>query len=189
MPAYSIIVLACFTILGMGMIVLVTARSKEGKRINFLGKPTIDRFFFYTGKTALFLSWGLFLFKAIVPGLHVVFANPLTSWIAAVLMVIATVILLVAFVNLGSSLRVGLPEEETTLKTSGLYRFTRNPIYLGVFLVNIASVLFFPSILNLLFAFYGIMIHHQIILGEEKFLSGRFGESWDDYRRKVRRYL
>jgi protein-S-isoprenylcysteine O-methyltransferase Ste14 len=97
--------------------------------------------------------------------------------------------MILAFRDLGDSLRVGLPGESTTLKTNGIYRVSRNPIYVGVDLIAIASVLFIPGFINISCAIVGIGVHHFIILSEEKFLEGRFREDWLGYKRKTRRYF
>jgi protein-S-isoprenylcysteine O-methyltransferase Ste14 len=189
MPAYSLVVLAAFTFLGLGTVIFVILRPRGGKKINFLGVPTIQPVFFYTAKISLFVSWGYLLTKALRPDLGSFPVPAFLSWTGAILMCLATVMLILAFFGLGDSLRVGLPQEETSLKTTGIFRVSRNPIYTGIHMVCIASVLFFPNIFNLLFAFYGMIVHHNIIKSEEKFLAGRFGAEWSDYTHKVRRYL
>jgi protein-S-isoprenylcysteine O-methyltransferase Ste14 len=109
--------------------------------------------------------------------------------VAAILVSFGAVLLILAFRDLGDSLRVGLPGEATMLKTNGIYQLSRNPIYVGVDLIAIASVLFIPGIINTACAIAGIAVHHAIILSEEKFLEGRFGNDWLNYKRKTRRYF
>ena len=84
---------------------------------------------------------------------------------------------------------MGIPVNETALKTKGIYRFSRNPLYVSIYLMCIASLMYFPNQVNLLLVAYGIFVHNRIILGEETFLSERFGAQWEEYCRKVRRYL
>jgi protein-S-isoprenylcysteine O-methyltransferase Ste14 len=129
------------------------------------------------------------LCKALFPGIGLIPVPPPLSWVAAILFCLAVILFLISFSNLGTSLRMGLPEQETVLKTKGLFGFSRNPLYVSVFLVCIASLLYFPSQVNLVLVAYGIFVHHKIILGEEKFLAERFGQQWEEYRRKVRRYI
>jgi len=131
----------------------------------------------------------LILVKALIPGWN---WNPVpenVAWVAVLLNGIGTLIMLISFVHLGSSLRVGLPETPTTLQTKGIYSISRNPIYLGVFLICIASCIFFPNPINIALTLYGMYVHNSIILGEEKFLSNNFGKAWEDYSSRVRRYL
>ena len=82
------------------------------------------------------------------------------------------------------------PEQYSSLVTSGIYRISRNPMYLGflllllgwcVYLANWASALFLP-------AFVSYMNHFQI-RPEERALTERFGVEFTAYIRSVRRWL
>jgi len=84
---------------------------------------------------------------------------------------------------------MGIPDVETNLRTTGLYRFSRNPMYVGAYLICIGSNIYFPSLLNFSLMLMGVYVHHQLILEEEKFLSSRFGDSYMNYMQHVRRYL
>jgi protein-S-isoprenylcysteine O-methyltransferase Ste14 len=183
----SLIILAGFTIMGIYLVYLGIILRKKG--FSPLGKPTLQPLIFYIGKIALFSSWAFLIVNAILvmtgnPSGYLLYPIP-----AAVLVCAGTGFMILAFRDLGDSLRVGLPGEETLLKTKGIYRFSRNPIYVGVDLIAIASVFFLPVILNIAFAIIGIAIHHAIILSEEEFLEGRFGEDWLNYKRTTRRYF
>jgi protein-S-isoprenylcysteine O-methyltransferase Ste14 len=73
---------------------------------------------------------------------------------------------------------------------TGPYRFVRNPMYVGGLSVILGAglVLRSPSIAALALAFLGVM-HLFVTLYEEPSLERRFGESYADYRRRVRRWL
>jgi len=94
-------------------------------------------------------------------------------------------------VRLREALRVGLPHEEsaTRLKTTGVYALSRNPMYVGGLLVCAASCVYIPHWLNIAATLVAAVVHHRIILAEERFLERRFGPEWQAYRTKVRRYL
>lgn len=187
LPLQNLTVVLAFTVTGIALAAVIVRYRSKG--MTFLGEPSIGRFLFYSGKFCLFVAWGFFLFRGILPGAGGFHVPEYLQWVSAVMMATAAFILVKSFIDLGNSLKVGLPEHETKLKTTGIYRFSRNPIYLGVFMVNIASCLFFPHPVNLLCSFYGIYIHYLITLSEEKFLAQRFGNEWEDYKRRVRRYL
>ena len=76
------------------------------------------------------------------------------------------------------------------LVTSGLYRFSRNPMYVGVLLVVIGWALGFRS---RALAIYGLALavafHLRVVLGEEPWLARTHGEAWEQYRRRVPRWL
>jgi protein-S-isoprenylcysteine O-methyltransferase Ste14 len=96
---------------------------------------------------------------------------------------------LAAIRHLGDSVRVGLPEEQTSFKTHGLYRISRNPIYAGILLALSGSCVLVPHWLNIVSTVVAGAVHHRIVLGDERFLEDRFGDAWREYRGKVRRYL
>lgn len=72
----------------------------------------------------------------------------------------------------------------------GLYRYVRNPMYLGVATILLGEALLFASS-SLLWNALGFLIstHCFVVFYEEPDLSRRFGESYDMYRRKVHRWL
>lgn len=90
----------------------------------------------------------------------------------------------------GTTVDPRVPHQSANLVVRGVYRYSRNPMYLGfllvlcawgVFLGNAASLLFIP-------AFILYMNRFQIV-PEERFMSDKFGESYDRYRAEVRRWL
>ncbi|HXW36456.1 MAG TPA: isoprenylcysteine carboxylmethyltransferase family protein [Nitrososphaerales archaeon] len=81
-------------------------------------------------------------------------------------------------------------EGSTTLVTWGPYRFSRNPMYLGLllFFIGISFVsLSLWSIIPLLAVV--CYLNWVEIPGEERQLAGAFGEAYEDYRRRVRRWM
>ncbi len=76
------------------------------------------------------------------------------------------------------------------LVSSGPYRVTRNPMYLGMALIAAAPALATGLWLNLLSAdAFAIWLHCLYVLPEERFLERRFGEPYNAYRRRVARWL
>jgi protein-S-isoprenylcysteine O-methyltransferase Ste14 len=94
----------------------------------------------------------------------------------------------------GAFKRAGTPvvpfERSTALVTDGLYRFTRNPMYLGLVL----SLVGVSILLGSVGAFLAIpvfvwILQTQFIAGEERFLEEIFGARYLDYKTRVRRWL
>ncbi len=82
------------------------------------------------------------------------------------------------------------PETSAALVSSGVYSFTRNPMYLGMLLVLIAWAVYLASIGSLvgpvLFAWF---ITRFQIVPEERVLDGLFGGAFAEYKARVRRWL
>jgi protein-S-isoprenylcysteine O-methyltransferase Ste14 len=159
------------------------------QRIDPSGTPPIDRRLFLASKcgmvaawTAMILtSWGAPL--AFIEVRVVVRAAAILSWLAGLS------VLFFGCLHLGSSLRMGSPKEQTTLKTRGMYQFCRNPMYLGLYLTCAASALYTLNPLVLLVGLFVVAVHHRIVLAEERFLSAAFPADYADYCGRVRRYL
>jgi protein-S-isoprenylcysteine O-methyltransferase Ste14 len=76
------------------------------------------------------------------------------------------------------------------LVVRGLYRYTRNPMYVGVLLVILGwAVLFRATVLCLYALIVGTCFHLFIVLYEERHLQKEFGGEYDDYRGRVGRWL
>lgn len=80
--------------------------------------------------------------------------------------------------------------EDSALVVEGIYRYTRNPMYLGMALLQVAAALVLNSLWPLLtLGPVLFVIQHQVIGREEAYLRQRFGADYDDYCRQVRRWL
>lgn len=76
------------------------------------------------------------------------------------------------------------------LVVRGLYRYTRNPMYVGVFTVTLGwAMLFQVAALGLYVLIVGTCFHLFIILYEERHLQKEFGDEYEDYRSRVSRWL
>ena len=74
--------------------------------------------------------------------------------------------------------------------TGGVYRFTRNPMYLGFALVYAGlAVMFRSPAAGLLLVPVLVIIDRLVIAREEAYLARRFGAGYDEYRRNVRRWV
>jgi protein-S-isoprenylcysteine O-methyltransferase Ste14 len=78
----------------------------------------------------------------------------------------------------------------TELVTRGLFRLVRNPMYVGVVTVLIGEALLFLSPVLLAWAMLvALGFHLRVVIYEEPTLARSFGAAWDDYRRRVPRWL
>ena len=72
----------------------------------------------------------------------------------------------------------------------GPYRFTRNPMYLALCLVQTAIGFFLNDWVTLLFVVpLALVLHFGVILPEERYLEAKFGEPYLDLKRAVRRWI
>ena len=85
---------------------------------------------------------------------------------------------------------IATSEKVTRIVRDGIYRYSRNPIYLGMFLAYLGYALIANNAWALIFAvaLYAIM-HFGVILREERYLAERFGEDYMNYLENVRRWI
>ena len=85
-----------------------------------------------------------------------------------------------------------LPTSETNnaLVTTGVYALTRNPMYVGVILASVGIALFFGRPLMLLAPLVVFIITNWVLIPfEEAKMRRQFGTAFDDYCRRVRRWI
>jgi len=81
-------------------------------------------------------------------------------------------------------------ETSTALVKGGPYRFTRNPMYLGMVLILIGTAIYLGSLAPwFIIPVFFLIIQEWFIKHEEPFLENIFGKEYQDYRTKVRRWI
>jgi len=81
-------------------------------------------------------------------------------------------------------------EESTVVVTNGMFRFTRNPMYLGMVVGLFGVAILLRSLVSFLpIPVFAAIIHFQFILNEEHFMEDLFGEEYLAYKHKVRRWI
>jgi protein-S-isoprenylcysteine O-methyltransferase Ste14 len=115
---------------------------------------------------------------------------PLLAWYGAALGAAGVALLATAQFHMGASWRVGVPKDEcNALVTRGLYRYSRNPIYLGMLLALTGVFLMAPNAVTLSLLLAGwIAISAQIRL-EEDYLRRIHGKAFAHYCDRTRRWL
>ena len=99
-------------------------------------------------------------------------------------------VFLAAVLCMKDSWRAGIPEKDrTAMVTNGIYAFSRNPAFLGFDLMYFGVFLMYCNPLTGVFTAYAVMMLHLQILQEETYLTATFGAPYQDYRKKVSRYL
>lgn len=153
------------------------------------GKPTVHPVLFITGKLSGYFTWFILLLALAGAGnLHQTVSKG-ADYISFGMLILGWFMIIVSSVALGKSIRIGLPTGETTLRTGGIYRFSRNPMYVGMHIITLAAIFYTLKWWVVLPALFSFFVIHLIILGEERFLSERFKSDYDNYRHKVRRYF
>ncbi len=81
-------------------------------------------------------------------------------------------------------------EETNRLVTSGIFKYSRNPMYLGMLMIIISTSIFYLNIYSILTPFLFVFwINKFQIKREEVFLTEKFGKEYLSYKNKTRRWL
>ncbi|WP_267406310.1 MULTISPECIES: isoprenylcysteine carboxylmethyltransferase family protein [unclassified Chryseobacterium] len=112
------------------------------------------------------------------------------KYVGIFLMILSFIWVVIAQIHMKNSWRIGIDEESRTeLITSGLFKFSRNPIFLGMIVSLIGFFMILPTMISLLFLILGIVLIQIQIRLEEVFLLKQHGENYVDYENRVRRLL
>ncbi|MEH2623020.1 protein-S-isoprenylcysteine O-methyltransferase Ste14 [Bradyrhizobium sp. AZCC 1719] len=141
------------------------------------------------------IAWGLAVFAGfalnwLMPLPFLPAALP-AGWLGATVFSLALALSVWAILTMtraGSNVPTNLPT--TTIVEAGPYRFTRNPIYLGMVLGLIGLAIAFNSLwLLMTLVPFALVIHCGVIAREEAYLERKFGDVYRRYCARVRRWL
>jgi protein-S-isoprenylcysteine O-methyltransferase Ste14 len=131
------------------------------------------------------------LMQKIIPIDNSFFESQNATIAGIVLIVIALLFILPALIKFVQSKNTLVTiKSATSLQTKGIYSLTRNPMYMGLLILysgiamlegNWWAFIFIPLII--------IIVQSYVIRGEENYLQRAFGEEYNAYRKKVRRWI
>lgn len=141
------------------------------------------------------LAWAL----AVIAGLALNWLMPLpfvpaavsARWLGGAVFVLALALFawaITTIIRAGSNVPTNMPT--TSIVDTGPYRFTRNPIYLGMTLGLVGLAIAFDSLwLLVMLVPFLVAIRYGVVAREEEYLERKFGEVYRRYRARVRRWL
>ena len=116
--------------------------------------------------------------------------NQAAAILGAALCVLGTLILVIAQIQMGRAWRVGIrPDDAPLLINAGLFRYSRNPIFLGMIFVAVGISMISGHWWSWLASITFALTCNAQVKFEEAHLSQNFGKSYGAYRSKVRRWL
>jgi len=138
-----------------------------------------------------FVAVGMWALSRISPDFLI--AIPAAGWVASGIALVGMAIAVLgvlAFRTAGPTVDPRVPDQSESLVVSGIYRYSRNPMYLGFLMVLCAWGLWLGNVPALLFlpAFVLYMNRFQIA-PEERFMREKFGDAFTRYCTGVRRWL
>jgi len=140
----------------------------------------------YIAFTLLFLSW---LADYLFPQFRVIFGNYRN--IGILILISGLLITFYSFYLFKKNKTPILPGHKPTFAVmEGTYKFTRNPMYLGVAIALLGAAVYFGNILSFLSPIiFFLIMNFKFVPLEEKIMENLFGEKYLTYKKKVRRWV
>lgn len=144
--------------------------------------PPVAAFYFYTVFAAAF-GWPLVSTQRF-------FHSDIIAWIGVGFCFGGLLVLILSLVSFGKSFRIGIDvDHPDKLITTGVFALSRNPIYVGFALVLVGQFLVFPNWVPLAYLLGGVLLFHRQVLREEDFMRRHYGDEYEQYCERVRRYV
>lgn len=135
-----------------------------------------------------FLSFILQKWRPLDPAMLNTKTAHIVGWLFITLFFIICVLSLYKFIR--SKNTVVTVKPATSLQTTGIYAFTRNPMYLSLLLLYCGLAVFKGNWWTfILLPLLILVVQLYVIQKEETYLYQAFGKSYQDYRKKVRRWI
>ncbi|OOM81820.1 isoprenylcysteine carboxyl methyltransferase (ICMT) family protein [Clostridium puniceum] len=116
--------------------------------------------------------------------------NDLIRYIRIAISTLGIFIFITSMVTMDDSWRAGIDDsQKTKIVTTGIYKYSRNPAFVGFDLFYIGTALTFSNVFIIIIACASILMFHLQILEEKKFLPIAFGKEYLDYKKKTGRYF
>lgn len=188
MPRYFA-ALTIVLMLGMVLARVFMMRRKGVEAMNF-GK--IDKTDFLIPPFAVFYFYIVFAaaFNWPTVSTQEFFHSAAISWVGVSFCLAGLLLLSWSLVSFGQSFRVGIDADHPDkLITTGIFAFSRNPIYVAFAAILLGQFLIFSNWILLVYIGAGIWLFHRQVLREEEFLKKHYGQDYLEYCNRVRRYL
>src|SRR5262249_22055160 len=181
--------LTLLLVFGMVLTRVILLRSTGTRALHFGG---LDRTDFLIPPLALFYFYVVLAAAFDLPTVSTqrFFLSEVISWVGVFLCFASLTLFLLSLVSFGKSFRIGIDvDHPDKLVTTGVFAFSRNPIYVAFGLVLLGQFLVFPNWIVLAYLAAGTWLIHRQVLREEDFLRKQYGQEYADYCNRVRRYL
>ncbi len=118
------------------------------------------------------------------------FASSFVALLIAFLGVVFALLGVYQFRKQGTTVDPRIPEKSASLVTSGVYQFSRNPMYVGMLLMLVGWGIYLGNIASFIMLPVFILYMNRFqIMPEETFMAEKFGSAYQQYKKSVRRWL
>lgn len=116
--------------------------------------------------------------------------NDFISILGLFLIAIGVIFFIIAAITMKNSWRVGIDKStKSKLITEGIYKYSRNPAFVGFYLMFIGLFLGYSDVITCISMLFNIYAMNRLVIEEEMHLQEVFGKEYTDYKKKAPRYL
>lgn len=132
---------------------------------------------------------GIIIISSYIEGRNVDYGIPYMHWIGVVLLVTGGILILFAVFNFGQMITPNpIPLDKNMLRTGGLYKYVRHPMYFSVLILLIGVVFYFSAVFSLVWIFAAFLFLSHKADFEERFLIRKFPE-YNSYRNLTKKLI
>ncbi|WP_096087143.1 methyltransferase family protein [Agaribacterium haliotis] len=142
------------------------------------------------------LSVGVFMVFVLLPDVYQLIGpielvnKAVYQWLGMGVMTIALMWVVIAQSQMGASWRIGIDhEQKTEFVQGGVFKCSRNPIFVGVILISLGYFLLLPNSITLAILVLDIALIQIQVAMEEEYLTKLHGSKYAEYCLQVRRWL
>lgn len=164
----------------------VLAKGKKDKKIKIV-EITVKATTFIWGTSWFAFSLGEPYFTNMIGSFTY---NLQIGYIGIAIISTGLIVFILAMISMKSSWRVGIDKNtRSELITAGVYKYSRNPAFVGFDMMFLGLFITYPNIVTLLILSINILSIHFLILQEEKHLVSAFGRDYISYSNRTKRYI
>lgn len=192
----SFLLLCIFGVSYITKLIILTKKNNINANVFGKGKKIKETLIIEKCLQAItFIGLGIWVVDALLPMFAekwfiVLLKNCRLSFLGLITTSIGVLFFILAMVFMKTSWRVGIDKTtKTNLITFGLYRYSRNPAFVGMDLMFIGTAATYTNLITIIVASLVIIGLHLQILQEEKHMQEMFGKEYSEYAAKTPRYL
>lgn len=138
----------------------------------------------------VFIIFSLFPEIYLLMGPVELFDYPASQWLGIAIMTFSLIWVVIAQSQMGTSWRIGIDHErKTEFVQSGVFKYSRNPIFVGIILISLGYFLLLPNSITLVILMLDIALIQIQVAMEEEYLMKQHDQKYTEYCQKVRRWL
>lgn len=172
------------------VVIRVLLMKRQGIEAFQFGK--IDRKDFLIPPVALFYFYTVFANALNLPVISTqeFIHSEVIPWVGVFFCLTGLLLFLWSLVSFGQSFRVGIDTNHPNkLVTTGIFAYSRNPIYVSFAFILLGQFLIFSNWILLLYLGAAIWLFHRQVLREEDYLKQHYDKQYSEYCKRVKRYL